>query len=440
MTARAIAAMLFGVSALSACSGWYGGRGDPPLPGDRVSVLLRESQLSPDPNIANLSVSLPAAVANDAWPQQGGSPAHRPQHPAGPKDPSLAWSAKLGENTAGTGQLLARPVVANGSVFAMDAFGSISAFNAETGALLWRKTNEDLSLDDSVFGGGLAYDQDKLFVTLTTGNVIGLDGKNGEEIWRQPLTLPLRSAPAVADGIVLVLTADNQVYALDQETGQPAWRHAGFFEAAGVLGGPSPAVDGGIAVVPYSSAEVFALRLDNGRPLWNDTLERPRRTQALAEINDIDGTPVIDGDRVYVGGRGGQVAAIDMRRGVRAWDADLTAVDTPWIAGDFIYLLTERNELVCLVRKNGRIRWVTQMPLTADLNEPGSKALTWRGPVLAGEQLYLTSSDGDLLTLSPYDGAELNELILSAPAAVTPVVANGAIFILTESAELLAYR
>ncbi len=440
MTVRAVAVMMLGACTLSACSGWYGGGDDPPLPGERVSVLLRESQLEPDPNVADLTISLPTAVANDAWPQQGGSPAHRLEHPTGPEKPSLAWRANLGENTAETGQLLARPVVAENTVFAMDAFGSISAFNAETGALRWRKTHEDLDLDDSVFGGGLAYDQGRLFVTLTTGNVIGLDASDGGEIWRQPLNLPLRSAPTVADGIVLVLTADNQIYALDQETGQPAWRHAGFFEGSGVLGGPSPAVDGGIAVVPYSSAEVFALRLDNGRPLWNDTLERPRRTQALAEINDIDGTPVIDGDRVYVGGRGGQVAAIDMRRGIRAWDADVTAVDTPWIAGDFIYLLTERNELVCLVRKDGRVRWVKQMPLTADPEDANAKTLTWRGPVLAGEQLYLTSSGGDLSTLSPYDGAEINALTLSASAAVTPVIAKGALFILTENAELLAYR
>lgn len=440
MSVRALSAMLICLGTLTACSGWYGGGEEPPLPGERVSVLLRESRLSADPNVADLEVKLPAAVVNDAWPQHGGSPAHRLFHPAGPKKPALAWSAELGETAAGASQLLARPIVAEGSVFAMGAFGSISAFDAKTGALRWRKTSEELALDDSVFGGGLAYDQGRLFMTLTTGNVIGLDAKNGEEIWRQELTLPVRSAPTVADGIVLVLTADNQVYALDQETGQPAWRHAGFFEASGVLGGPSPAVDGGIAVVPYSSAEVFALRLDNGRPLWSDTLERPRRTQALAQINDIDGTPVIDGDRVYVGGRGGQVAAIDMRRGVRAWDADLAAVDTPWIAGDFIYLLTERNEVVCLLRDDGRIRWITQMPATADPEDADAEALTWRGPVLAGDQLYLTSSGGDLITLSPLDGAQIERLELPAAAAATPVIADGAVFILTENAELLAYR
>jgi len=440
MRGGALAAMFIGVVTLTGCAAWFGEANEAPLPGDRQSILLRERQLSADPNIDDLAIKLPDAVVNNAWPQHGGSPSHRLQNPAGPKEPSLAWRAGIGESTASAGQLLARPVIADGKVFALDAFGSISAFDSKTGELSWRRTFDELELDDSVFGGGLAVDQGRLFVTLTTGNVIGLDAASGEEVWRQPLSLPLRSAPTVADEIVLVLTADNQVYALDRNTGQPNWRHAGFFEGSGVLGGPSPAIDGDIAVVPYSSSEVFALRLDNGRPLWNDTLERPRRTQALADINDIDGTPVIEGDRVYVGGRGGQLAAIDMRRGIRAWDADLAATDTPWLAGDFLYLLTADKQVVCLVRRDGRIRWVKQLPHTADPDDANAEILSWQGPVMAGEQLYVTSSGGDLITLSPFDGDQINKLTLPAPAATSPVVAEETVFILTEDADLLAYR
>lgn len=439
---RSIMPMALLLGSLTACSGdgWYGGGDEPPLPGKRISVLSLESGLEPDPSLAGVTISLPPAEANKAWLQHGGSASHAMQHLAVADKLTRAWQVGIGEGSLDTGQLLARPVVADGRIFAMDAFGSISAFESKTGKRLWQQTYKDLDLDDSVFGGGLAIDDGRLFAAFTSGDVISLSTTNGNEIWRQALTLPLRSAPTVADGIVLVLTADNQVYALDHETGQPSWRHAGFFEASAVLGGPSPAVDGGIAIVPYSSAEVFALRLDNGRPLWSDTLERPRRTQALAEINDIDGTPVIDGDRVYIGGRGGQVAAIDMRRGVRAWDTDLTAVDTPWLAGDFIYLLTERNEAVCLSRENGRIRWVTQLPLTADPDDAGSKTLNWRGPVLAGKKLIVTNSENEAVTLSPFTGEVMESLALSGPAAVTPVVADGTVYFLTEEAELLAFR
>lgn len=439
---RSIMPVALLLGSLTACSGdgWYGGGDEPPLPGKRISVLSLESGLEPDPSLAGVTINLPPAEANKAWLQHGGSASHAMQHLATADKLTPAWQVGIGEGSLDTGQLLARPVIADGRVFAMDAFGSISAFESKTGKLLWRQTYKDLDLDDSVFGGGLAIDDGRLFAAFTSGDVISLSTTNGNEIWRQALTLPLRSAPTVADGIVLVLTADNQVYALDHETGQPSWRHAGFFEASAVLGGPSPAVDGGIAIVPYSSAEVFALRLDNGRPLWSDTLERPRRTQALAEINDIDGTPVIDGDRVYIGGRGGQVAAIDMRRGVRAWDTDLTAVDTPWLAGDFIYLLTERNEAVCLSRGNGRIRWVTQLPLTADPDDASSEALNWRGPVLAGKKLIVTNSENEAVTLSPFTGEVMESLALSGPAAVTPVVADGTVYFLTEEAELLAFR
>ena len=416
MTLRSLALSLLCLGLLSGCSGWHGGGEEPPLPGDRISVLLREASLSADPNVADLPVTLPAAVANKAWPQHGGSPAHRPRHPAGPKKPALAWKAEIGENAADAGQLLARPVVADGMVFAMDAIGSISAFDAKTGAPRWRTSSEDLELDESVFGGGLAYDQAMLFVTLTTGDVIGLNAKNGDVVWRQQLTLPLRRG---ADGLGRYRSgSDRRQSGLCARSGnRPAdMAPFRFFRGLGRSWRAQPRgrwlASRSCPILPPRSMRFASTTAGH---FGSDTLERPRRTQALAEINDIDGTPMIDGDRVYVGGRGGQVAAIDMRRGVRAWDADLTATGTPWIAGDFIYLLTEQNEVVCLVQKSGRIRWVTQMPLTVDPDDPSADVLTWRGPVLAGEQLYLTSSAGNLLMLSPQDGGQINRLALSAP-------------------------
>jgi outer membrane protein assembly factor BamB len=427
---------------LAGCSGdsWYGGGEEPPLPGERVSVLLLDRELQADPGVADVAISLPPAERNAAWPQIGGDSDHMMGHLALAAEPKPAWSAEIGAGEIGQSQLLARPVIENGRVFAMDAAGSVSAFDTADGELIWRRSAELLGLDEAVFGGGLALAGDQLILTLTSGEVISLDAANGTERWRQALNLPLRSAPTVAEGVVLVLTADNQAYALDATSGQPIWRHAGFFEAAGLLGGPSAAVDGGIAIVPYSSAEVFALRLDNGRPLWSDTLQRPRRTQALAEINDIDGMPVIDGDAVYVGGRGGQIAAIDIRRGIRSWDADVTATGTPWLAGDFIYLLTDRNEVLCLVRQNGRVRWVSRLAQRADPDNSGSPALTWRGPILAGDRLVLTSTAGEAVAMSPYNGKVMNRLYLPAPVDTAPVIADGPIYFVTVDARLLAFR
>jgi outer membrane protein assembly factor BamB len=432
----AVAALL----GLAGCSGddlWFGGSDDPPLPGERVSVMLLERELSADPNLADLPVELPPPLRNDSWPQNGGVPSHAMHHLAAADQLDLAWRADIGAGASDAGQLLARPVVAEGHVFTMDAEGTIRAFAADSGAPIWASSQEEA---DGLIGGGLAYADGWLFATLSSGEVLGLDATSGTEMWRQSLVLPLRAAPTVAENRVLVPSADNQLYALDGTTGRPVWRHAGFFEGAGLLGGPSPAVDRDLVIVPYSSAEVFALRLDSGRPLWSDTVERPRRTQALDQIIDIEGMPVIEDDMVYVAGYGGQMAAIDARRGIRSWDIDVASTDTPWLAGDFLYVLTTRGEVVCLLRANGRVRWVSPLPRLANPDDPGSTAIVWSGPILVGDRLLLVGSNGQAVTMSPYNGEILGRQSLPGPVVIAPVVAQGNVYIVTENAELLAYR
>jgi len=419
---------------------WFGGDDEVPLPGERIPVMLLERQLTADPRLAELPIRLPPPTVNPEWPQSGGMPNHAMHHLAANDDLALDWRTSIGSGSSGDGQLLARPVAAAGRVFTMDAEGLISAFDAETGRRAWQLQPADLNVDGGLLGGGLAYNGGWLFATMSTGHVLGINASSGTEIWRQSLRLPLRAAPTVADGRVIVVSADNQLYALDGQTGRPSWRHAGFFEGTGLLGGPSPAVADGVVVVPYSSAEVFGLRLDNGRPLWSDTVQRPRRTEALAQINDIDGHPVIEGDQVYVAGYGGQMAAIELRRGVRLWDLDLGSTQAPWVAGDFIYALTTRSEVVSLLRENGRIRWVSPLPRLSDPDEPTSLPITWTGPLLVGDRLLIAGSNGEALSVSPYNGEILGRLALPGPVLIPPIAAGGRVYFLTENAELLAYR
>lgn len=429
------------VPLLGACSsGWLGGaeEGDP-LPGERIPVMLLEREVTADPDLAGLAVRLPPPRRNAAWPEAGGTPDHAMHHLAAADRLEVAWRADIGATGDG-GQLLAAPVVAAGRVYTMDAEGMVSAFDVRDGDEIFQVEPEDLDPDDAVLGGGLAVVGDTLFATVSSGVVLALDAASGAELWRQDLSLPLRAAPTVAAGRVLVLSADNQLYALDAATGSPTWRHSGFFESAGILGGPSPAVAAGTVIVPYSSAEVFALRLDNGRPIWNDTVQRPRRTLALAEINDIDGYPVIADSTVYVGGHGGQLAALDVLRGVRSWDVDIATTQTPWLAGDYLYVLTTRGEVLCLLRSNGRVRWVSPLPRFADPDDPLSDPINWSGPVLVGDRLLIAGSDGELVAMSPYNGEILGRVDIDAPVQVSPVVADGTVFVLTEEAELLAFR
>src|SRR5690606_2025937 len=216
MSARHLAlAALLGLAACSSDDAWFGASEDPPLPGERRSVMLLEREVAADPSLADLRVELPPPWRNDAWPQSGGEPTHAMHHLAAADQLNLAWRANIGTGSPGAGQLLARPVVANGRVFTMDAVGRIRAFDTDDGAMVW-EFRQDKQYEDGLIGGGLAYADGWLFATLSSGYVVALDAARGTEIWRQTLGVPLRAAPTVAEGRILVLTADNQLYALER--------------------------------------------------------------------------------------------------------------------------------------------------------------------------------------------------------------------------------
>ncbi|HJQ56357.1 MAG TPA: PQQ-binding-like beta-propeller repeat protein, partial [Vineibacter sp.] len=135
---RPAVAALFAIAvlALAGCD-WFGSSKGPPLPGERSSVLAAETDVKPE---AAGDVRLPRPVVNDSWPQSGGFANSAMHHLEFGENPQIAWSADVGSGSGSNRQLLAPPVVAQGKVFVKDAQGTVSAFDAATGSLAWRKS------------------------------------------------------------------------------------------------------------------------------------------------------------------------------------------------------------------------------------------------------------------------------------------------------------
>ncbi len=419
----------------------FAGKKTAPLPGDRLSVLALDQQLEPDPRIADLQVRLPRPWVNTEWPQSGGEPNHVMHHLS--LSPSLRqlWRTSIGSSASSDERILSQPLVADGRIYAMDAEANVSAFNAENGRRIWRTDLTPRSEDSGAIGGGIAIDGGRLFATTAYGDVYALDPATGKVVWQQKIGVPLRAAPAADAGRVFIITQDNQMKALDANTGVEQWSFAGIVEVAGLIGAATPAVDGGVVIAPFSSGELFALSTANGSVAWSDALQRTGRISSVGTINDIAGNPVADRGRVYAIGHGGRMVAIDMRTGERVWERELSGLQSPWVAGDFIYVVTLDAEVVCLSRRDGRIRWVTALERFRDPTAKVKKGpITWYGPVLGGDRLVLTSSNGVAVSLSPYTGEVLGRIKLSGNAAVSPVVANETLYILTDDANLVALR
>ena len=429
--------LLLVLLSLAGC-GWFGDKKQP-LPGERISVLSLDRQLEPDPALATIPITLPRPVVNTDWPEDGGYPNHAMQHLSLPDKLTQAWRTSVGQGASRYTRVLSQPVVGKGRVYAMDGGVQVTALDAATGNRLWQV---DLKPDDergNSFGGGVAFWSDRLYASTGYAQVVALDPADGHVIWKSAVPAPVRSGPTVSDGRVFVVTVDNELVVLAAEDGRRLWNHNAIPETASLLGNASPAVDGEVVVAAYSSGELYALEVENGRPLWSDNLAGTRSVNAVASLADIRGRPILDRGRVFAASHSGRMAAIDLRSGDRAWEQEFGSTHSPWVVGDYLYVLSNENDLVCLTRNDGKIRWVYQLP--SYQNEKKKKdPMTWAGPVLGSDRLIVLSSAGDAVSISPYTGEPLGREAMSAGGYMAPVIADNSLYVLTDDANLSAYR
>jgi outer membrane protein assembly factor BamB len=410
-----------------------------PLSGERIPVLGLGSRFEPDPDLAAAPVNLPPPAVNPDWPEPGGIPSHAIGHPALPEKLARAWSTGIGDGSGRYTKVLSQPVVAQGRVYAMDGGVQVSALDAATGGRVWRVDLKPEGLRGNAFGGGPAFWNNRLYVGTGYAQVLALDPADGKVLWRSSVSSPIHSPPTVADGRVFAVTVENELNALDANDGRKLWVHNGIPETAGLLGGASPTVDGEVVLAAYSSGELFALRVENGRAVWSDNLASTRGSNAVAGLADIRGRPVIDRGRVFAVSHSGRMTAIDLRRGDRVWERDVASSHSPWVVGDYVFVLANDNEILCLTREAGKVRWVRQLRRFED-EKAKSDPIRWAGPVLAGNRLIALSSLGEAISVSPYTGEVVGSQGLSAGGYLGPVVADNALYLLTDDANLSAYR
>lgn len=438
-----------GAVALSGCATLKGKKKTPVL-GQRIAILAGENDVRADKTIEGVEVLVPPAAANESWAQPGGNAAKSLGNLALGTSLSRAWSASV-DGGSNRQRLGAAPVVADGRLYVIDVNATVHAFSAINGAAVW-STNiavTDKKSRSARFGGGVSFEDGKVFATDGLGDVVALDAATGKVAWRAKPGAPLRGAPTVANGEVYVLSQDNQLYALSQGDGSVQWTQSGSIETQGVFGVAAPAVSQGTVIAGFSSGELNAYRYENGRTLWQDALSRSTISTSVSSLADIDADPVIDRGIVFAVGQGGRMVALEIVSGQRLWEQNFAGISTPWVAGEWVFIVTDDARLVCLARATGKVRWISQLRRykSEKTKKDGtvkdskkSNPVTWLGPVLAGNRLVLTNSEGQIASASVDTGKVTSVINTKAAFTLPPVVANSTLYVLDQKGRVTAYK
>ena len=129
------------------------------------------------------------------------------------------------------------PLVNNGVMFITTPKNQVLALDAKKGELLWRYRRE---LPEDLFqlhptNRGVALHGDKVFLATVDAHLLALNAKTGEVVWDQTVEDYLKGyymtlAPLVARGKVMVGMSGGElgirgfIQAFDAETGKPIWK------------------------------------------------------------------------------------------------------------------------------------------------------------------------------------------------------------------------
>ena len=279
--------------------------------------------------------------------------------------------------------------------------------------------------------------------SVTPGTAAFISGQGVLPIWEFACEDEVRSSPTVAEGIVYIGAYDNNLYALDAQTGRFVWKYA---TDGGIAS--SPCVSRDMVFVGSEDRILYAINGRAGSIAWTcPTGER------------IRSSPRIEYNQVFFGSDDGHLYAVSAQSGRVTWkfQALKPIRSSPAISDDVVYFGSDDGHVYALDIQNGNLKWkyrtnrrVTSSPAvdeglvfvgSTDWNvyalDAQSGWAVWRyrtnnavtsSPAIGEGCLYIGSVDGNLYALETKSGRLIWKFSAEGQITSSPRVAEGAVY------------
>lgn len=305
--------------------------------------------------------------------------------------PDVVWERSIGNGVDDYYSKLT-PAVAYNKVFAADRDGEVKAFDKKTGDTIWsidiRDDASDFmyivglkSIAPGRISGGISASYEKVYFGTENGEVIAVDEKTGDFVWRATVAGEVLSTPAVDEGKVFIQTGSGQIYALDSESGDVLWNAEGEVPPLTLRGTSSPVYEGGGVFIGGSEGKVSVYISESGQLAWQQAIAKPEGSTELERIVDVDTTPLIAGDQVYSLSYGGSLMSLDARNGRVIWKRDYAGFQDMTDYNGDIYVTDNQSAIYQIDRMSGIEGWNSNALRNRQVTAPVAQ----KGHVVVGD-------------------------------------------------------
>lgn len=321
------------------------------------------------------------------------------------------WSRKVGKG-ADEHFLKLVPAHTQDRIFVVDARGNLTSVDVDDGAVLWREKM------DMMITGGVGATETLALVGSEEGDVLAYTTDEGVLSWRAKVSSEVLAPPQGASGVVVVRTLDGKVFGLDADDGTHLWNYARTVPTLTLRGTSSPVIDGDTVIVGFDGGRVSALELLTGKLIWETSVTLASGRSQLERMVDIDSSPVIIGNDVYVATFQGRLASVALESGRITWNRDISSHAGLASDGGGVYISDDESYVWALERDAGEVLW----------KQEGLFARNATAPAILGEFIVVGDFEGYLHWMDQRDGEFVarqrptKKAILAAPLVIGETV------------------
>ncbi len=410
-----------------------------PIEGKRLDVSVSQKEIKIDIEASKLPITLEDTVKNSNWSQRGKNNYSAPEHLFINDKIKFLWKKNIGDGEGTYNKIYTQPVGNEESLYVLDSEGKLVSLNIKNGDVIWEQNifPEDESINTNI-DGGLALSGDNIIISSSYGEIIKINIQDGNIDWKKNINNPVQGAPSIFNNFIYQMTVNNELFVIDINTGTEIWRYEASIVSAIANGAASPVVDSNLVILPSNTGELLALDPITGSLLWSTSLVIEGKIFGSLELTDIDAGPVMHKGLIYSSSLSGKFAVIDSVSGGLIWEVPIKTSNNPVVNGDAVFILSNDGRLINLFRKNGNVRWISNISKEVKIN--ANDAPICSGPLLAKNNIWLVCQDGKVFKVNSHNGKYDNVFTLDSPSYISPIIINGTMIFYTEDAEVIAYR
>lgn len=260
------------------------------------------------------------------------------------------WVEVIGDGDDGKFNSLT-PAIWEDKIITADVKGLISAFDMNTGDLIWEtQLKQPLS-------GGVTANAGLVAVGTKDAKVHVLDVNDGKKLWHVNVTTEVLAKPAIDDGRLVVRTPDGRIFAYSLATQKQEWFYDRIIPNLTLRGTSAPVATSGIVITGFANGKMAAFNIRTGDLLWEQRISAPRGSSEISRIVDVDSTPVIYSSYLYAAGFNGYAIAMDLSNGRYLWRKETSVTQEILVDATRVYLVETTGKIIALDRSTGEQVW-----------------------------------------------------------------------------------